>query len=98
MKRFIRPIRSSISSAGRFQFSDEKLKIVRYVMPSSIAARTVRRTASTPCRWPSERGMPALLRPAAVAVHDDGDVPRRRQASVPVIGRLRAAATVEWPL
>ena len=30
-------------------------------MPSSIAARTVRRTASTPFLWPTERGRPRRL-------------------------------------
>src|SRR4051794_15733799 len=32
--------------------------MVRYWTPSSIAARTVRRTASTPLRCPAERGSP----------------------------------------
>ena len=32
------------------------------------------RAASAPARWPAARGRPARLRPAAVAVHDDGDV------------------------
>ena len=58
MNRFISPIRSSISLAGRAQFSEEKLKMVRYCTPISIAARTVRRTASTPMRCPAERGSP----------------------------------------
>src|SRR5215470_2140692 len=35
--------------------------MVRYWMPSSIAARTVRRTASTPRRCPSDRGRPRSL-------------------------------------
>ena len=60
MKRFMRPMRSSISAAGRDQFSEEKLKMVRYWTPSSMAARTVRRTASTPLRCPAERGSPRL--------------------------------------
>ena len=43
-------------------------------MPSSRAARTVRRTASAPWRCPSGRGAAAGRRPAAIAVHDDRDV------------------------
>src|SRR5712671_6886073 len=58
MKRLSRPNRSPISVAGRDQFSELKEKIVRYRMPSSLAARTTRRKASTPRRWPSARGRP----------------------------------------
>src|SRR6266849_4173247 len=58
MKRRSRPNRSPISVAGRDQFSELKEKIVRYRMPSSLAARTTRRKASTPRRWPSARGRP----------------------------------------
>jgi hypothetical protein len=50
MKRRSRPINSPISVAGRDQFSALKEKMVRNSMPISIAARTVRRTASTPRR------------------------------------------------
>ena len=69
-------IRIDTSSAGRRQFSLENANSVRYSTPRSIAARTVARTASTPLRWPATRGSSRLLRPAAVAVHDDRDVPR----------------------
>src|SRR3954471_255020 len=58
MKRLSNPNRSPISVAGRDQFSELKEKIVRYKMPSSLAARTTRRSASTPRRWPSARGRP----------------------------------------
>src|ERR1700731_1436348 len=58
MKRLSKPNRSPISVAGRDQFSELKEKIVRYRMPSSLAARTTRRRASTPRRWPSARGKP----------------------------------------
>ena len=58
MKRRSKPIRSRISAGGRDQFSELKEKIVRMPMPSSPAARTVRRSASTPRRWPSLRGRP----------------------------------------
>src|SRR6516162_6692307 len=49
---------SRISEGGRDQFSALKEKIVRKVMPRSPAARTVRRSASTPRRCPSPRGSP----------------------------------------
>ena len=62
--------------------------MVRYWTPSSMAARTVRRTASTPMRCPAERGSPRLSRPAAVAVHDDGHVPRNRRAVAPGRGLI----------
>src|SRR5450432_4145262 len=58
MKRRSKPNKSPISVAGRDQFSELKEKIVRYRMPSSLAARTTRRNASTPRRWPSARGKP----------------------------------------
>jgi hypothetical protein len=58
MNRRSNPIRSRISERGRDQFSELKEKIVRILMPSSSAARTVLRTASTPRRWPSPRGSP----------------------------------------
>src|ERR1700716_2558289 len=57
-KRRKRPISSVISAGGRDQFSELKEKIVRKSMPRSPAARTVRRSASTPRRWPSTRGSP----------------------------------------
>src|SRR5687767_3189929 len=52
-----RPISPDTSSVGRFQFSDEKAKTVRYSMPRSAQAWTVRTSASTPCLWPKKRGM-----------------------------------------
>src|SRR3972149_7500788 len=57
-KRRKRPNRSLISCWGRAQFSEEKLNSVRWVMPSSIEASTIRRTLSTPWRWPRARGTP----------------------------------------
>ena len=50
MKRRNKPIRSLISAGGRDQFSELKEKIVNTEMPRSPAARTVRRSASTPRR------------------------------------------------
>ena len=38
----------------------------------------VEERASRPASWPLVRGQPALLGPAAVAVHDDRDVPRHQ--------------------
>src|SRR5262249_10068826 len=58
MKRRNRPISSRISAGGRVQFSALNEKIVRYAIPRSPAARTVRRSASTPRRCPSPRGSP----------------------------------------
>ena len=58
MKRRSSPIRSRISAGGRDQFSELKEKMVRMPMPRSPAARTVRRSASTPRRCPSPRGRP----------------------------------------
>jgi hypothetical protein len=52
-----RPIRPETSSVGRFQFSEEKAKTVRYSMPRSAQASTVRTSASTPCLCPKKRGM-----------------------------------------
>src|SRR6516164_7205687 len=49
---------SPISLAGRDQFSALNEKIVTILMPRSPAARTVRRSASTPRRCPSARGSP----------------------------------------
>src|SRR5947209_5358686 len=51
-------IRPSTSHCGRVQFSVEKAYTVSSRTPSSCAARTVRRNASTPRRWPSSTGNP----------------------------------------
>src|SRR5438552_12171659 len=56
-----RPIRPDTSSLGRFQFSDENANTVRYSMPRSAQALTVRTSASTPCLWPNTRGMKRFL-------------------------------------
>src|ERR1700730_18650375 len=58
MKRRNSAISSRISAGARDQFSALKEKIVRKPMPRSPAARTVRRSASTPRRCPSPRGSP----------------------------------------
>src|SRR5262247_1835466 len=58
MKRRSSAINSRISDGGRVQFSALKEKIVRIPIPRSPAARTVRRSASTPRRCPSLRGKP----------------------------------------
>src|SRR6516165_270147 len=58
MKRRNSPISSRISAGGRDQFSALNEKMVRKSIPRSPAARTVRRSASTPRRCPSPRGSP----------------------------------------
>src|SRR6266536_1878537 len=58
MKRRNSPISSRISAGGRDQFSALNEKMVRKSIPRSPAARTVRRSASTPRRCPSPRGRP----------------------------------------
>src|SRR5271165_7170813 len=58
MKRRSSAMSSRISAGGRDQFSALNEKIVRKPMPRSPAARTVRRSASTPRRCPSPRGSP----------------------------------------
>ena len=50
-------------------------------MPSRAEVSTISRTASMPARWPSTRGRCAVRGPAAVAVHDDRDVPRQARRS-----------------
>src|SRR5512139_1532307 len=56
-----RLISPDTSSVGRFQFSEENAKTVRYSMPRSAQACTVRTSASTPCLWPKKRGMKRFL-------------------------------------
>src|SRR6185503_11993997 len=51
-------MRSSISEAGRFQFSEEKPNSVKYCTPALTAALIVRRTASAPRLCPAVRGRP----------------------------------------
>src|SRR5208282_3950992 len=46
------------SLAGRFQLFEEKAYRVRMPIPSEGADRTMRRTAATPARCPSDRGNP----------------------------------------
>ena len=46
-------------------------------MPSRQHSSTVARTLWTPRQVALDARQAALLRPAAVAVHDDGDVPRQ---------------------
>jgi hypothetical protein len=56
-----RPMSPETSSLGRFQFSDENANTVRYSMPRSAHALTVRTSESTPCLWPKKRGMCRFL-------------------------------------
>src|SRR4029077_972368 len=57
-ERARRRMSAATSPAGRFQLSAENAYRVRAPTPSSGAASTVRRTASTPARWPATRGRP----------------------------------------
>src|SRR6266853_202060 len=52
------PIRICTSSAGRAQLSEEKANRLRVPIPTSGAASTRRRIASTPAWCPAERGRP----------------------------------------
>src|SRR5262245_51630661 len=54
-------MRPETSSAGRFQFSDENAKTVKYAMPRCAHARTVRTRASTPDLCPKARGISRWL-------------------------------------
>ena len=53
-----RPISASTSHVGRRQLAQAKANRVSVVTPRSGAASTVRRTASAPAQWPSERLRP----------------------------------------
>ena len=60
--------------------------------PSSMAPSTTSNSAGSPASWPAVRGRPRCVGPAAVAVHDDGHVPRHELAGVagrPRPGRVR---------
>ncbi len=71
-----RCIRKLISVCGRFQFSLERQYSVSCSILSRAHSSVVRRTEATPRSWPAMRGRLLPLGPAAVAVHDDRDVPR----------------------
>ena len=59
-------------------------------MPSRAEPSTTSRTDSIPARCPSTRGQVPLRRPAAVAVHDDGEVLRQTgEVDLPGEPRLR---------
>ena len=73
MKRLSKPMRSETSSAGRLQFSDEKLK------SSDSEPEFDRRTNRAAHRLDAapmtlDARQAARLRPASVAVHDDADM------------------------
>src|SRR5271157_5387437 len=98
MKRLSRPISIATSSGGRLQFSEEKLYMVRNRTSCSIAERTARRTASTPRRWPSNRGspracaqrpLPSMMMPTCVGVWSvRGPAGERNRAMLGTSGRL----------
>ena len=91
MKRRSSPIRSRISEGGRDQFSELKEKIVR-MANAEIAGRAhgaAQRLDAAPMAFDARQA--ARGGPAAVAVHDDGDVPRHGEASPHRNGRRRFA-------
>ena len=47
-----KPMRAATSSAGRFQFSVEKVYSVRYLTPSLVHSEVILRTVSTPAWCP----------------------------------------------
>ena len=71
----LKPIRKRTSSGDRFQFSVENAYADRWVTPISMAPSTTSNRAASPRLCPSVRGSPRCLRPAAVAVHHQCDVP-----------------------
>ena len=81
MKRRNSPIRSRISDGGRDQFSELKEKMVRIANAhfAGGAHGLAQRLDAAPMPLPARQ--PARRRPAAVAIHDDGDVPRHRRTA-----------------
>ena len=68
------PRASPLRARGRFQFSTEKAYRVSTWTPSRAQVSTVERTGPMPALWPATRGKQPASGPAAVAVHDDGDM------------------------
>src|SRR6266705_1407662 len=96
MNRRRSPISSRTSGAGRDQFSELNEKMVRMPMPRSPAARTVRRSASTPRRCPSTRGKPraAAQRPLPSMMMATW----RGTAKSPICTLVSASALdIQWP-
>src|SRR5919197_2171196 len=96
MKRRNSAISSRISAGGRVQFSALKEKMVRKPIPRSPAARTVRRSASTPRRCPSPRGSP---RAAAQRPLPSMMMATCRGTAKSPIGTLVSASAldIQWP-
>ncbi len=65
-------------SAGRCQFSLEKANRVSTSTPDSAQHLDYRANRIDPGLVPGYTRQQALLRPAVVAIHDDGDMPRHR--------------------
>ena len=83
MKRRNSPNRSLISDCGRDQFSELKEKMVRN--GNAEFARRAHGLAQSldPAAVALDARQAARGRPAPVAIHDDGDVPRRLEAVAP---------------
>ena len=56
-----------------------------------MAPSTTSKSECSPCSWPGRARQPALLGPAAVAVHDDRDVRGTRSAGTRAAGRRTGA-------
>ena len=78
---------------GRCQFSLENANSVSASTPRRAQPSTVARTALTPARCPGWRGSARRGGPAAVAVHDDGDV-AWRDRTAPVCGCATAQTCI----
>ena len=80
------------STLGRPQFSVEKAYSVNAGTPSSRAARTILPDRLGAGRCPSYRARPRGVRPAPVAVHDDG----RRDVAAGHAGAPTCATGTRW--
>ena len=94
-------ISAPTSSSGRPQFSLENANSVSASMPCSRQKSMHRLHRARAGAMADGARAPALLRPAAVAVHDDGEVARdavRRSGEVHDIAAVRPpSAPVPWP-
>ena len=72
----LKPMRKRTSSGLRFQFSVENAYADRCVTPTSMAPATTSSSGGLPRLVALGARQAALVRPPAVAVHDDGDVAR----------------------
>ena len=85
------------SAAGRFQFSTEKAYSVSTSRPSRAEVSTTDAHRVDPGAVPLDSRQVTLPRPAAVAVHDDGDV-ARQPLGVELACKLGVGAVGRQPL